>query len=87
MSGIGEPPVILAWPDIGLTATLEFDAPERFVVAASPAEIDAVAIEPQTHAPAGIRRLEQGEPGGLAMIDPGDALSLTVRLDFERTQT
>jgi aldose 1-epimerase len=86
-TGIGEPPVILAWPDIGLTATLEFDAPERFVVAASPAEIDAVAIEPQTHAPAGIRRLEQGEPGGLVLIDPGDALSLTVRLDFERTQT
>ncbi|MEA2546817.1 MAG: aldose 1-epimerase [Chloroflexota bacterium] len=84
---IGEPPVALAWPAIGLTATLEFDAPERFVVAASPAAIDAVAIEPQTHAPAGIRRLQKGEPGGLVLLDPGDALSLTVRLDFERTQT
>ena len=30
----------------------EFDAPERFVVAAQPARIDAVAVEPQTHAPA-----------------------------------
>jgi aldose 1-epimerase len=84
---IGDPPVVLAWPDLGLAATLGFDAPERFVVAASPAEIDAVAIEPQTHAPAGIRRLQQGEPGGLVLLDPGGALSLTVRIEFERTQT
>jgi galactose mutarotase-like enzyme len=86
-TGIGEPPVVLAWAELGLTATLEFDAPERFVVAASPPEIDAVAVEPQTHAPAGIRRLQRGEPGGLVMIDPGDALTLTVRLDFARAQT
>jgi len=86
-TGIGEPPVVLSWPDLGLTATLEFNAPERFVVAASPPEIDAVAVEPQTHAPAGIRRLQQGEPGGLVLIEPGDTLTLAVRVDFARGQT
>jgi aldose 1-epimerase len=86
-TGIGEPPVVLAWPELGLTATLDFDAPERFVVAASPPEIDAVAVEPQTHAPAGIRRLQQGEPGGLVLVDPGEVLTLAVRLAFDGAQT
>ena len=39
---------------------------------------DAVAVEPQTHAPDGIRRLLRGEPGGLALIPPGESLELVV---------
>lgn len=84
-SDLGEPPVVLAWPDPGIRATMTVVAPTRFVVAANPAGTDAVAVEPQTHAPDGIRRLVNGEPGGLALIAPGDRLELVVGLTFERT--
>jgi aldose 1-epimerase len=79
---IGEPPIRLGWPAWGLTATITFDSPTRFVTAASPAEIDAVAVEPQTHAPDAIRRLVHGEPGGLRLLDPGETLALAVRIAF-----
>jgi galactose mutarotase-like enzyme len=61
-------------------------APTRFIVAASLAGTDAVAVEPQTHAPDAIRRLVNGEPGGLALIPPGETLELVVGLAFERTR-
>ncbi|HEY3162879.1 MAG TPA: hypothetical protein VGJ71_00890, partial [Candidatus Limnocylindrales bacterium] len=51
----------------------------------SPGDKDAVAVEPQTHAPDGIRRLLKGEPGALSLIRPGETLPLTMRLSFERT--
>jgi aldose 1-epimerase len=79
---IGEPPIRLAWPAASLAATITFDAPTRFVTAASPSEIDAVAVEPQTHAPAAIRRFQDGEPGGLRLLDPGETLALAVRVAF-----
>jgi hypothetical protein len=53
-----------------------------FIVAASPAGIDAVAVEPETHAPAGVRRLLQGEPGALELLSPGETMTLAVRLAF-----
>jgi len=80
---LADPPVVLEWPE-GIRATMSVVAPTRFIVAASPAAIDAVAVEPQTHAPDGIRRLRNGEPGGLALIAPGESLRLRVRLAFER---
>jgi len=82
---LADPPVVLDWPDARIRATMTVTAPTRFIVAASPAGSDAVAVEPQTHAPDGIRRLQNGEPGGLAILDPGSALELVVRLAFERT--
>jgi aldose 1-epimerase len=80
---VADPPVVLDWPG-GIRATMSVVAPTRFIVAASPAAIDAVAVEPQTHAPDGIRRLLNGEPGGLTLIAPGESLALHVRLAFER---
>ena len=80
---VADPPVVLEWP--GIRATMRVVAPTRFIVAASPGGIDAVAVEPQTHAPDGIRRLLNGEPGGLALIAPGASLALGVRLAFEGT--
>jgi aldose 1-epimerase len=80
---VADPPVILDWP-AGIRATMSVLGPTRFIVAASPSAIDAVAVEPQTHAPDGIRRLQNGEPGGLALIAPGQSLELRVRLAFER---
>ena len=78
------PPVVLEWPAAGLEATVRVSSSVAYVVAASPAEIDAVAVEPQTHAPAGIRRLVRGEPGGLTILDPGASLRMTVEFWFTR---
>lgn len=79
-----EPPVELRWPGPGIRATMRVASATRFIVAASPASLDAIAVEPQTHAPQGLRRLLGGEPGGLAMLAPGDTLRLAIELSFER---
>ncbi|CAN5767847.1 aldose 1-epimerase [soil metagenome] len=79
-----DPPVELTWPDLGLHATMSISAQTRFVTAASPDAVDAVAVEPQTHAPQGLRRLLNGEPGALALLAPDDALTLTTQITFER---
>jgi aldose 1-epimerase len=79
-----QPPVVLDWPDADVALTITTSPEVRYIVAASPAAIDAVAVEPQTHAPAGIRRLLNGEPGALQLIDAGASLAMTVRFVFER---
>lgn len=79
---LDEPPVTLAWRDLGLRATMTTDPRVDYIVAASPAGLDAVAVEPETHAPAGIRRLLAGEPGGLTLLEPGATLTLAIALDF-----
>jgi aldose 1-epimerase len=79
---LAEPPVVLEWPEAGIRATMTVDAPSRFIVAATLPGTDAVAVEPQTHAPDGIRRLVAGEPGGLALISPDASLELVVGLAF-----
>jgi len=80
---IGEPPITLEWPGPGIGCTITFDAPTRVVTAASPAAIDAVAVEPATHAPAGIRRLLGSEPGGMSLLGGGETMELLVRFAFE----
>lgn len=77
-------PVELRWPTFGLGAAMQISASSRYVVAASPSHLDAIGVEPQTHAPHGLRRMLNGEPGGLAMLTPGQGLSLTVELAFTR---
>jgi aldose 1-epimerase len=80
----GDPPVRLRWPDLGISATMEAVSDTGLcIVAASPAEGGAVAVEPETHAPQGIRRLLAGHPYGLAWIGPGQAIRLTTRIVFE----
>ncbi len=79
----GDPAAELAWPDAGVRATLRVEATGPvFVVAATPPDIDAVAVEPETHAPQGLRRLLGGEPGGLAWLEPGSRLVLTIGLEI-----
>ena len=82
---LADPPVELCWPDLGLRVALSFNSPTRFVTAASPRDVDAVAVEPTTHAPQGLRRLLNGEPGALALLEPGHSLELTTQLAFSRT--
>jgi aldose 1-epimerase len=73
----------LAWPGIDVTAVLRVTSTTGVCIAvASPSSLDAVAIEPQTHAPQGLRRFLRGEPGGLHAIEPGGALRLTTELTF-----
>ncbi len=81
----GHPAVGLRWPDIGIHATMEVASDTGLsIVAASPVGSGAVAVEPETHAPQGLRRLLAGEPYGLAWLAPGAAIHLTTRIEFER---
>jgi aldose 1-epimerase len=80
------PPIRLAWPRDGIRATIETSPSARYVVAARLAGVDATAVEPETHAPAGLRRLLNAEPGALALLPPGDTLELRVRILFARDE-
>lgn len=80
------PQVDLYWPEIGVKASVEIRSRTTFVTAASPDDLDAIAVEPQTHAPQGIRRLINGEPGALALLDPGGELTLTTQFSFQQIQ-
>jgi aldose 1-epimerase len=80
-----DPAVELAWPDLGIRATIRARSEAGVcVVAASPRALGAVAIEPQTHLPQGLRRYLRGEPGGLHAIAPGATLRLVIKLEFAR---
>ena len=78
----GPASVDVVWPDIGLRATVEANVP--CIAVATPSNLDAIAVEPQTHGPDGMRRLLSGEPDALALLAPGEALRLEVRLTVER---
>jgi aldose 1-epimerase len=82
---LAEPPVDLVWPTLGVRATMRA-TPALYVVAASPNERDAVALEAQTNAPQAFRRLRNGERGAPVLLDPGAALNLRVELAFERVR-
>lgn len=76
--------VDLAWPAHDLRATFRFSERAAFLVAASPADVDAVAVEPQTHAPPALRRLIMQEPGAPALLAPGDVLAVDYELRVRR---
>ena len=74
------PAVTLSWADLGVSLTLAADDPQIIAVAANPPDVDGVAVELQTHAPAGIRRLLGAEPYGLHPLAAGDTLAITLSL-------
>ena len=78
------PAATLTWPGAGIRATLEVEADRAFVAVATPAALDAIAVEPQTHGPDGLRRLLNAEPDALAVLDPGESVRLGVRIRVER---
>ena len=83
--GVGDPAVALRWPQLGILGLLRVRSDAGLcIVAASPGGLDAVAIEPQTNAPQGLRRFLRGEPVGLTPLAPGATMRLTVRLTFRR---
>ena len=82
--GLGHDPAVeLVWPQRA-QATMHVDSSSTFIIAASPRTVDAIAIEPQTHAPYGLRRLLAGESGGLTLLAPHETLSLVALLEFEQ---
>ena len=85
-TNLTDPAVELVWPQ-GVKATLRVEGSSAFIAGASPSTLDAIAVEPQTHAPQGLRRLVAAEPGGLTMLAPQGTLSLVVRLAFEQLPT
>jgi len=81
----GDPAVELRWPELGTIGHLRVrSTAESCIVVASPITLDAVAIEPQTHASQGLRRFLRGEPGAMRSIEPGEELGLTTEIAFER---
>jgi len=83
-TALAAPHVELAWPQADIAASMEVEAAHLLVAVATPGHLDAVAVEPQTHGPDGLRRLERGEPDALSLLPPGESLSLTVRITVER---
>jgi aldose 1-epimerase len=80
---LAEPAVDLAWPALGLAARLEVTAPslDRLAVpVATPADADAVAVEPQTHGPDGLRRLLGSERDAMAALDPRATMEVAIRI-------
>jgi len=78
-----DPPIELWWPHESLHATIRAPFPTLHVTAAYAADLGAIAVEPQTHAPQGLSRLINAQPGAIALIQPGDALVLPITIDFE----
>lgn len=80
-----DPAVELAWPDVGIAATMRVRADvEPWIVAASPSSLDAVAVEPQTHAPYGLDRLLRGDRDGMQLLPAGATTHLAIELAFAR---
>jgi aldose 1-epimerase len=81
----GDPAVELRWPAVGIEATLRMrSSAGSAIVAASPWDLGAAAIEPQTHLPQGLGRLLRGEPGALELLAPGATLWLATEWQFRR---
>jgi len=78
----GNPAFELWWPN-GLHAAVRALFPTLHVVAAYAPERAAIAVEPETNAPQGLRRLLNGEPGALALLEPGREICLPITIDFD----
>ena len=76
--------VELAWPELGLQVTMTASRNARYVAVATPPELDAIAVEPQTHAPDGLQRLLEGRSDGLVQIAAGESLDFDVAIAISR---
>jgi aldose 1-epimerase len=77
-------PVELSWPELGVHATMTASSGARFVAVATPPDLDAIAVEPQTHAPDGLGRLLDGRADGLMWLPVGEALGLDLQIRVRR---
>lgn len=79
-TALGSHTIPLLWAESGVSAVLSFEGPVDHVLVYAAEELHAIAIEPQTHAPDGIRRLREHLPGALTLLEPGEQLDVTYRL-------
>lgn len=79
-TGLSRSLVTLTWDGHAVVAELSFDAQADHVVVYASRPHDAVAVEPQTHAPDGHRRAAAGEAGGLCVLRPAGRLQVRYRL-------
>ncbi len=77
---LADPAAEVSWPDVTLVYRCLTATPH--IVAANLADIDAIALESETHAPRGLSRRAAGEPGALTLLDPGSTLALTTVLEL-----
>ena len=83
--GAGDPAVEVRWPGLGLEATMRVASGAPVCIAvASPEGAGAVALEPQTHAPWGLRRFLAGDAHGLTALAAGATLSLSIEIELRR---
>ena len=86
-TGLARPRLSCIGRELGVKATCSNTVHgTTYVTAAFPAEVDALAVEPQTHAPQGLRRLMSGEPVRLRGWSPGGELTLTTRSHSSRSR-
>jgi aldose 1-epimerase len=84
-TGLTDRRVQLAWPGQQVRCEMVASANGNLVfVAARPPDIDAIALEPQTHAPQGLRRLIRDERDPMTLLAPGATLGLEMTLSFSR---
>jgi len=83
-TGVTEQRIDLHWPTWGMSVGYRFTPNCDHVVLATIKELDAVAVEPQTHATDGHRRREAGERGGIGMLEPGERLQVEYHLEVRR---
>jgi aldose 1-epimerase len=85
-TSLQEPSVELHWPLLGLAAQLvaRTDSPVCVAIA-TPPDPDATAVEIQTHGPDGLRRLGNGEPDAMALLQPAAGMELRLELRVRRT--
>ncbi|HJP70496.1 MAG TPA: hypothetical protein VJ975_02155 [Candidatus Limnocylindria bacterium] len=79
-----QPTIELEWPEEGIHASVRLSADADHVAMATPRDVPAIAVEAQTHAPDGLGRLLRGEPGGLRMLQPDEAIRLGLRMTVRR---
>jgi aldose 1-epimerase len=89
-TGLTENRIELHWPTKGIRAWYEFTPNCDHVVLATIKDIEnvdvnAYAIEPQTHASDGHRRREAGERGGIDILEAGEKLEVTYTFRVERS--
>jgi len=84
---LAEPTVELGWPTRGIAVRMTIASPgvDALAVPVATPEFDAVAVEPQTHGPDGLRRFLGGEPHAMATLTPGRSLELAIALTVRRT--
>jgi aldose 1-epimerase len=76
----------LVWRERGLRCVMEASAAADHGTVAAFEEMDAVAVEPQTHATDGHRRRRDGEVGGIAVLPPGAELEVVTTLRFSQVE-